>query len=200
MQFGANARDRNIVPHPTYLPSRNPKGRSAVTTRLFFVVLLAVGLVLAGCDAPDSQADRTGKERGSQKAAKDERSGPNAGLEKEPKAHEGESQPRSSGASAQYSTGPEPEEVLASQYEHINADAYGVAYDLFDDQSQRAISLEEYKAYFASVAPYEITGYSFPSVRIQGGTASVVVDLEVSSSEGEDAYTVTQRLVREDGD
>jgi micrococcal nuclease len=167
--------------------------------RLFFVLLLAVGLVLAGCDASDSQAENAGKERGSQKAAKDERSGPNAGAEKEPKADEGESQPRSSGVSAQYSTGPEPEEVLASQYEHVNAGAYGAAYELFDDQSQRAISLGEYRAYFASVAPYEITEYSFPSVQTQGDEASVVVDLDVSSSEGEDAYRVTQRLVREGG-
>jgi hypothetical protein len=166
---------------------------------LFFVLLLAVGLVLAGCDASDSQAENAGKERGSQKATKDERSNHNAGVEKKPKAYEGGSQPRSSGASAQYSTDPEPEEVLASQYEHINAGAYGAAYKLFDDQSQRAISLGKYKAYFASVAPYEITGCSFPSVQTQGDEASVVVDLDVSSSEGEDAYRVTQRLVREDG-
>jgi hypothetical protein len=147
---------------------------------------------------PRTLRERAGKERGPEKAAKDRRPGSDAGIKKEAKP--ADSGPDPSPAGAQYSTGPEPEEVLASQYEHVNAGAYGVAYDLFDDQSQRAISLEQYKAYFASVAPYEITGYSFPSVRIQGGTASVVVDLEVSSSEGEDAYRVTQRLVREDGD
>jgi hypothetical protein len=155
--------------------------------RLFLVLMLAVGLVLAGCDAPNSHTE---------KAAKDGRSADEKGpLPKEP----GPKQPSPSSRSAQYSTGPAPKDVLASQYQYVNAGDYGAAYDLFDDQSQQLVSQEQYSAYFASVAPYQITSYSFPSVQIQGDTASVVVDLAVSSSVGEDRYRVTQRMVREDG-
>ena len=88
---------------------------------------------------------------------------------------------------------------MASQYRHINAGNYGSAYDLFDSQSKRRVSQEQYTAYFASAAPYEITDYSFPSSQTRGRTAEVVADLAISSSEGEDEYRVTQRLVREDG-
>jgi micrococcal nuclease len=97
------------------------------------------------------------------------------------------------------SRGQSPEEVLASQYQHINAGDYEAAYELFDNRSQQLVSLEQYRAYFVSVAPYEITSYSFASEQVQGDTASVVVDLAVSSSTGEDQYRVTQRMVREDG-
>ena len=164
--------------------------------RLLFVLVLAVAVVLAGCDASDSQGGRAGVERGSEKAAKDKRPGSDAGIKE---AKPSDSGSDSSPAGAQYSTGPEPDEVLASQYEHVNAGRYRAAYDLFDTRSQQAVSLGEYRDFFASVAPYEITSYSFPSVQTQGDIASVVVDLDVSSSEGEDAYRVTQRLVREDG-
>jgi micrococcal nuclease len=97
------------------------------------------------------------------------------------------------------SRGQSPEEVLASQYQHINAGDYEAAYELFDNRSQQLVSLEQYRAYFVSVAPYEITSYSFASEQVQGDTASLVVDLAVSSSTGEDQYRVTQRLVRENG-
>jgi hypothetical protein len=89
--------------------------------------------------------------------------------------------------------------VLASQYEHINAGRYEAAYNLFDDESQQAISEEEYKAYFASVAPYKITAYSFASVQTQGESASVAADLTVTSSDGYNEYWVTQQMVPEDG-
>ena len=92
-----------------------------------------------------------------------------------------------------------PKDVLKSQYTHINAGNYGMAYALFADQSKELVSLEQYTAYFASNAPYEIESYSFPDVDVQGEKASVLVDLAVSSSDGEEEYQVTQQLVREDG-
>jgi len=148
--------------------------------------MLIAGLVLAGCATPHSQTDRAGKERGAEKAANDGRPSDEKGAE--PK-----------GPGPRKPTSPAPEDVLASQYRHVNAGDYEAAYDLFDDRSQELVSPKQYGAYFASVAPYEITSYSFPSVRVQRDTASLVVDLAVSSSTGEDRYRVTQRMVREDG-
>ncbi len=83
-----------------------------------FVLVLAVAVVLVGCDASDSQGGRAGEERGSEKAAKDKRPGSGAGIKE---AKPSDSGSDSSPAGAQYSTGPEPDEVLASQYEHVNA-------------------------------------------------------------------------------
>jgi len=65
--------------------------------------------------------------------------------------------------------------------------------------TRRRMDSSTTRAYFTHVAPYEITSYSFPSVRVQDNVASLVVDLAVTSSEGEDQYRVTQRMVREDG-
>ncbi len=65
---------------------------------------------------------------------------------------ERETRPSLSAASDQYSTAPAPEEVLASQYRHINAGDYGAAYDLFGEESQQLVSRAEYRAYFASAA------------------------------------------------
>jgi hypothetical protein len=92
-----------------------------------------------------------------------------------------------------------PEEVLASQYELVNAGDYGAAYALFDEGSQQLVSAEQYGAYFESLAPYEITSYSFSSVQVQGETATLAVDLVVSSSAGVEQYQVTQQMVLEDG-
>jgi len=93
----------------------------------------------------------------------------------------------------------EPEEVLASQYELVNAGDYGAAYVLFDSGSQQLVSQEQYAAYFESLAPYEITNHSFSSAQVQGETATVVVDLTVSSSTGIEQYQVSQQMVLEDG-
>jgi micrococcal nuclease len=183
--------------HPSCCDGR---GRCAVK-RLILIVVLAVGFMLAGCDSPESQGDhqgdRTGNERGAEKAAEAERTDTSAGDEKQTAPSE-QTQPPSR-AGTRYSSGPSPDEVLSSQYEHINAGRYRAAYDLFDEESQQTISEEQYKAYFASKAPYEITAYSFSSVRTQGDSASVVADLAVTSSDGYDEYGVTQALVREDG-
>jgi hypothetical protein len=93
----------------------------------------------------------------------------------------------------------EPEEVLASQYELVNAGDYGAAYALFDSGSQQLVSQEQYASYFESLAPYDITNHSFSSAQVQGETATVVVDLTVSSSAGVEQYQVSQQMVLEDG-
>jgi len=93
-----------------------------------------------------------------------------------------------------------PEEVLASQYDLINAGDYGAAYELFDEGSQQLVSPEQYGAYFASLAPYEITSYSFSSVQVRGETAILIVDLTVSSSVGVESYQVSQQMVLQDGE
>ena len=149
--------------------------------------------MLAACDTPDSQGshqgDRAGNERGAEKAAESERPDTSASAKKQTEPSE-QAQPPSR-AGTRHSSGSSPDEVLSSQYEHINAGRYRAAYDLFDEASQQTISEEQYKAYFASKAPYEITAYSFSSVRTQGDSASVVADLAVTSSDGYDEYQVT---------
>jgi hypothetical protein len=92
-----------------------------------------------------------------------------------------------------------PEEVLASQYELVNAGDYGAAFALFDTGSKQLVSQEQYGAYFESLGSYEITSYSFSSVQVQGETATVVVDLTVSSSAGVEHYQISQQMVLEDG-
>jgi hypothetical protein len=95
--------------------------------------------------------------------------------------------------------GQSPEDVLASQYEHINLGEYGKAYALFAEQSQQLVSPEQYRAFFEANAPYLIANHSFPSMQVQGETATVDVVLTTSSAGGEDQYQITQQLVREDG-
>src|SRR5215216_810886 len=92
-----------------------------------------------------------------------------------------------------------PKEVLASQYEHINAGDYKAAYALFDTQSHQIVSLKQYKAYFRNNSPYSIDHYSFTSVNVNGDSATVKADLSVYSSTGNDHYQVSQQLVRQDG-
>src|SRR4028118_148153 len=54
-----------------------------------------------------------------------------------------------------------PEDVLALQYEYINSGDFEEAYALFAGQSQREVSLEQYRAIFEANAPYSVTDYSF---------------------------------------
>jgi len=178
--------------------------------RSLAIVMLAVALAVGGCAPPDSQTEDAGNKQQAEKAAKDSASeqkrpdpGPEGGADddkngkptsSEPGEPNDEPEPRPAPPAAS----PAPEKVLASQYRHVNSGDYRAAYDLFDDRSRSLVSLKRYSAYFESAAPYEITSYSFPSARVQGEAASVVADLAVSSSNGEERYEVTQRLVRED--
>lgn len=95
--------------------------------------------------------------------------------------------------------GQSPEDVLALQYDYVNAGDYEAAYELFADESQQLVSSGQYRAYFESNAPYQITSYSFPSQQVGGDTATLGVDLSVSSANGEEQYRVTQEMVLEDG-
>lgn len=94
-----------------------------------------------------------------------------------------------------------PEDVLALQYQHINAGRYQEAYSLFTEQSRQLVSLAEYRAYFESVAPYEIDAYSFPSVQVQGDTATIEAAITASTGPtGTEQYQRTQQMVRSDED
>src|SRR5215204_3615830 len=67
---------------------------------------------------------------------------------KQPVKEDGEGE---GSASRQETTSPQeksPKEILASQYQHINAGDYKAAYALFDSQSHQLVSLKQYKAYF----------------------------------------------------
>jgi micrococcal nuclease len=171
--------------------------------RLFLIVIFAA-LAVGGCAPPDPQTEGAGDkqraERASEGGASQQKASGStvkAGDEKKGKTKESRSdEPESATDPAN----PAPDEVLVSQYQHINSGDYGAAYDLFDERSRELVSLDQYKAYFALATPYEITSYAFPSVRAQGDEASVVADLAVSSSDGDESYEVTQELVREDGD
>ncbi len=93
-----------------------------------------------------------------------------------------------------------PEEILALQYQYINADNYEAAYNLFTEESKQLVSLEQYRTYFENAGYYDIVDYTFVSVQVEGDTATVVTDYVVSSGiAGEEQYQRTQQLVREDG-
>lgn len=157
--------------------------------------------------APVSQTEDAGDKQRAERAVKEGASEPKASDLEAPgdddsKRNPSGSKPDETADEPEPATNPTsltPEKVLASQYRHINSGDYGAAYDLFDDESRSLVPLEQYKAYFASAAPYEITSYSFSAVKVQGDEASVVADLSVSSSDGEESYDVSQGLVREDG-
>lgn len=94
-----------------------------------------------------------------------------------------------------------PEQILALQYEYINMAAFDEAYALFADQSQQIVSPEQYKAYFESVGPYGIKDYSFPSVQVQGDTATVEIVYTGFSmvTEEEQLQRTQQMVLEEDG-
>ncbi len=92
-----------------------------------------------------------------------------------------------------------PEETLDLQYQYINAGDYESAYALFDEGSKQAVSVEQYRAFFESNAPYSTTDYSFPSVSVQGEGATVEAAFTVTSASGQERLQRTQQLVREEG-
>ena len=93
-----------------------------------------------------------------------------------------------------------PEETLALQYRYINAGDYEDAYALFAEQSKEAVPPEQYRAFFEENAPYSLTDYSFPSVEVEGETATVEAEFTVDSASGQESYERTQQLVREGGE
>lgn len=93
-----------------------------------------------------------------------------------------------------------PEQVLALQYEHINSGDYEAAYELFAEESQEIVSLDQYRASFEDVGYYQLTDYSFPSVDVQGDSAVVEVNLTSNTPGGEAQYQRVQQMVLEDGE
>ena len=173
-------------------------------SRYLLMIVLALVLAVGGCAPPAPEAKGTKEAQRSEVASKDGASKPKPSGQEAGPDNDGEtreaSAPDEPDNDSEKADSPAPEEVLASQYEHINSGDYRAAYDLFDGQSRVLISPEQYEAYFAAAATYEITDYSFPTVEVQRDEASVVVDLAVSSSAGDESYEVTQELVREEGD
>ena len=98
-------------------------------------------------------------------------------------------------AGDQVSQEPSPEDVLALQYEHVNAGDYEAAYDLFTEQSKQLVSLEQYSTWFENTGNYQITNFSFPTAQVEDDTATLVADLSVTSDmAGEEQYQVTQEM------
>ena len=189
-------------------------------SRYLLMIVLALVLAAGGCAPPAPESKGSEDSQRSEEASKEKASKEKAPKAEAPKDGASKPKPRGTESGTGKSNGgedrgrsaaeepgndpvpasPAPDEVLASQYKHINSGDYGAAYDLFDDRSRALISLGEYEVYFAAAAPYEIADYSFPTVDVQRDEASVAADLAVSSSAGDESYEVTQQLVREDGD
>lgn len=98
------------------------------------------------------------------------------------------------------SKGNSPENVLALQYEYINRGDFQSAYSLFANQSRQEVSFNRYRSFFEANAPYSVTDYSFPSVQVQGNSATVDAAFTVNSAGGVEDLQRTQQLVREDGE
>jgi hypothetical protein len=88
---------------------------------------------------------------------------------------------------------------LDLQYQFLNSGQYEKAYNLFAEQSQRLISLEQYSSAYAPT--YEVSDYTVYSEQIQGDTATLEAELFVSGTQrGSHSYSVTQEFVREGGE
>jgi hypothetical protein len=93
--------------------------------------------------------------------------------------------------------GAEPEEILALQYEYSNMSAWDRSYELFAQQSKDMVSLDQYASYFNQQSTSLITEYSFPSVTIQGETATIERIFSYSAVDDEGQDTNTQEAVLE---
>ena len=92
-----------------------------------------------------------------------------------------------------------PTETLEIQWQFLNAGQYEESYNLFAEQSQQLISLEDYSNSYAPT--YEITDYTFSSEDIRGETAIIEAELFLTGTQkGTQQYPITQELVLEDGE
>lgn len=92
-----------------------------------------------------------------------------------------------------------PTETLEVQWQFLNAGQYEDSYNLFAEQSQQLISLDDYSTSYAPT--YEISDYTFFSEDIQGETAVVEAQLFLTGTQkGTQQYPITQELVLEDGE
>ncbi len=158
------------------------------TAFVVWVVLLAL---LAGCG---NQTDDNAKETGEGGPAKEETRFVTQMVTVE------ETAPSDTAIEPAESQGQSPEDILALQYEYINRGDFEGAYALFAGQSQREVSLEQYRAFFEANAPYLVTDYSFSPAQIQSDSATVDAEFTVNSASGVEQLQRTQQLVRENGD
>lgn len=97
------------------------------------------------------------------------------------------------------STDLSPTETLEVQWQFLNAGQYEESYNLFAEQSQQLISLENYSTSYSPT--YEISDYEFFSESIQGDTATVEAELFLTGTQkGSQQFPVTQELALEDGE
>ncbi len=158
------------------------------TAFVVWVVLLAL---LAGCG---NQTDDNAKETGEGGPAKEETRFVTQMVTVE------ETAPSDTADEPAESQGQSPEDFLALQYEYINRGDFEEAYALFAGQSQREVSLEQYRAFFEANAPYSVTDYSFSPAQIQGDSATVDAEFTVNSAAGVEQLQRNQQSVRENGD
>jgi len=96
--------------------------------------------------------------------------------------------------------GPEPDEILALQYEYANMAAWDEAYALYADESKALVSEEQFTEVQAGGPQPAISEYAFPSVEVNGDSASIHRVLTVNSAEGDAQDEATQEMaLQEDG-
>lgn len=161
------------------------------------LILLFVVLFALAC-SPDEQSETEEEPANDTPSASESASEPDTESDSESEAREeAESGEPESEAPPEESA---PEETLELQYQYINTAAYREAYELFTEDSRQSVSLEEYQAYFEETAPYEVVDYSFPSVQVDGDTATVETAVTVSTGPaGIEQYQRAQELELSDG-
>jgi hypothetical protein len=96
-------------------------------------------------------------------------------------------------------SGVSPEETLALYYEYGNMKDWRREYAMFADESKAQVSEEQFVNYWDAAPPGFIGEYSFPSVEVNGDSATVTAVRTTSLAEGDNQDRVEQELVREDG-
>jgi hypothetical protein len=98
--------------------------------------------------------------------------------------------------------GPQPQEVLALQYQYYNMTAWKQVYELFAQESKARVSEQVFVSQNQQDYqrdPVAFTEYSFPTVKIEGDRATMQVVRSASSEkEGEGQERITQEAVLED--
>ncbi|MBA2691491.1 MAG: hypothetical protein H0U65_03225 [Rubrobacter sp.] len=91
-----------------------------------------------------------------------------------------------------------PQEMMALYYEYGNMQAWGKTYEMFDSASQEQVAYDSYEDFWTSLQTSAITEYSFPSVDVQGDSATIEVVRTGASEEGPEQQQLTQEMILED--
>jgi hypothetical protein len=97
--------------------------------------------------------------------------------------------------------GPQPQEILALQYEYYNMTAWAQAYELFAQETKSRVSEQAFVSKSQQdhqQDPMAFTEYSIPTVKIQGDHATMQVVRSNARAEGEGQERFTQEAVLED--